>query len=285
VNEVTVALIAVASAAAAATSSVLQHRSAGKAPHAASHRLLAYLLTRPAWLAGLAAGGAGLVLHAVALSGGGLSLVQPLLISGILFALPLSALLEGRRPAVVEWLWAALLVAGVATFLFAAHPSRGWVSVDADVLAWAALGCAGIMGITALVGLRWLHRRRALALGTAAGIGYGMTAALLKQTIVVARHGVVPALADWPLYVLLLFGAASIALTQLAYRSGPLSRSLPALTFLDPASSIVIGAAAFHELLADSPSSVALQVVGLALTVAATVQLARHNTSANPAVA
>jgi uncharacterized membrane protein len=125
VSELTVALIAVASAAAAATSSVLQHRSAGRAPHAASHRLLGYLLTRPAWLAGLAAGGAGLVLHAVALSGGGLSLVQPLLISGILFALPLSALLEGRRPALVERLWAALLVAGLATFLLAAHPSRG----------------------------------------------------------------------------------------------------------------------------------------------------------------
>src|SRR5438093_115933 len=82
-----------------------------------------------------------------------------------------------RRPAVVEWLWAALLVVGLATFLLAAHPSRGWVSVDADVLAWTAFGCAGIVGITALVGLRWLHRRRALVLGIAAGIGYGMTAA------------------------------------------------------------------------------------------------------------
>jgi hypothetical protein len=102
------------------------------------------------------------------------------------------------------------------------------------------LGCAAIVAITALVGLLWLPRRRALVLGVAAGIGYGMTAALLKQTIVVARHGVVPALADWPLYVFLLFGAASIALTQLAYRSGPLSGFLLALTFVDPASSIVI---------------------------------------------
>jgi drug/metabolite transporter (DMT)-like permease len=285
VSELTIALIAVASAAAAATSSVLQHRSAGKTPHAARHRQISHLLTRPAWLAGLVAGGAGLVLHAVALSGGGLALVQPLLISGILFALPLSALLERRRPPIVEWLWAALLVAGVATFLLAAHPTSGWVTVDADVLAWTSVGCAGIVCITALVGLRWLRRRRALVLGIAAGIGYGMTAALLKQTIVVARPGVVPALTDWPLYVFLLFGAASIALTQLAYRSGPLSRSLPALTFLDPASSIVIGAAAFHELLADSPSAVALQVVGLVLTVAAGVQLARHNNGARPAVA
>ena len=76
-SELTIALIAIASAAAAATSSVLQHRSAGKTPHAARHRQISHLLTRPAWLAGLVAGGAGLVLHAVALSGGGLALSNP----------------------------------------------------------------------------------------------------------------------------------------------------------------------------------------------------------------
>ncbi len=91
---------ALGSALAAATSSVLQHRSARSAPVArrATGRLLGHLVTRPVWLAGLVAGAAGLVLHALALSGGRLAVVQPLLVSGMLFALPVSVALEGRRP-------------------------------------------------------------------------------------------------------------------------------------------------------------------------------------------
>ena len=82
-------------------------------------------MTRPAWIAGLLTAGVGLVLHAVALAHGQLAVVQPLLVSGMLFALPVSALLERRRPSGVEWLWALILVAGLAAFLVAARPSAG----------------------------------------------------------------------------------------------------------------------------------------------------------------
>jgi drug/metabolite transporter (DMT)-like permease len=280
VSELPVILIALASAGAAATSSVLQHRSARSAPDVATHRFLGHLLTRPAWLAGLAAGAAGLVLHALALAGGGLAVVQPLLISGILFALPISVVLEGRRPSLTEWLWAALLVGGLATFLVAAHPSAGWVTMDADTLAWmtavSALCVLAVVGI----GIRWPGRGKALLYGIGAGLGYGLAAALLKQTLVVAGQGAMPVLTDWPLYAFIGVGAASTALTQLAYRSGPLSRSLPALTLLDPATSIVLGAAAFHELLADNQAAVAFQLGGLILTVIATARLATPRSQA-----
>ena len=51
---------------------------------------------------------------------GQLALVQPLLISGVLFALPLSAVLEGRRPSGREWLWALIVVAGLAGAVYEA---------------------------------------------------------------------------------------------------------------------------------------------------------------------
>src|SRR3954447_4512855 len=97
-----------------ATSSVLQQRGAARAPRGTGLHLdlLRHLVTRPIWLAGMTAAAGTLALQAVALSKGQLALVQPLLVTGLLFALPLSMVLEGKRPSGREWTWAAVLVAG-----------------------------------------------------------------------------------------------------------------------------------------------------------------------------
>jgi drug/metabolite transporter (DMT)-like permease len=281
VSQVVVVVTALASALAAATSSVLQHRSARQAPHDETHRLLGLLLTLPTWLAGLVAALAGLVLHAIALAHGQLTLVQPLLISGMLFALPVSSVLEGRRPSGVEYLWALVLVAGLSAFLVAARPARAQVALDADVLAWATLITVGAFGLVALVGVRWPHGHGPALLGLAAGIGYGVTAALLKQTAVLAQTGIGQLLADWPLYVFIAVGGASIGLTQLAYRAGPLAHSMPALSVSDPAASVALGALAFREHLATGVLSVLFEVIGFAVMAGAATQLARRTKAAD----
>src|ERR1700749_2970168 len=97
-------LAAVSAAALFAVAAALQHRSAGlvsAAVHhrgaspgpAGGHRRLARVAPRalrhPLWIAGLLASLAGFGLHAVALRDGPLTLVQPLLVTGVIFALPL----------------------------------------------------------------------------------------------------------------------------------------------------------------------------------------------------
>jgi drug/metabolite transporter (DMT)-like permease len=77
------------------------------------------------WLAGLLAAVGTVALQVLALASGPLSLVQPLLVSAVLFALPASVLLERRRPSLVEWGWALLLVGGLGVFLRAANPRTG----------------------------------------------------------------------------------------------------------------------------------------------------------------
>jgi hypothetical protein len=225
----------------------------------------------------LAAGGAGLALHAVALADGGLALVQPLLVSGVLFALPVSSALEGRRPSTTEWLWALVLIGALATFLLASHPSAGRVSIDADVLAVTTIAGCAVVSLLILVGIRWPHGHGAALLGAGAGVGYGVTAALLKQSTAILSQGVLPLLRDWPLYTLVGVGALSIVVTQLAYRAGPLAGSMPTLTVSDPAASIAIGALAFHERLAADPIALLLEVGGLAVMLGATTQLARRS--------
>ncbi|MDA8046347.1 MAG: DMT family transporter, partial [Actinomycetota bacterium] len=176
-----------------------------------------------------------------------------------------------------EWLLALVLVAGLAAFLLAARPTAGVVKLDADVLAWSTLIAGAITAFFALVGLRWPHGHRPALLGTAAGIGYGLVAALIKQaTAVFQSGGILHLLADWPLYALIFAGAISIGLNQMAYRAGPLAKSMPALTVSDPAASVALGVLAFQEKLAANPFAIAVQVVGFLVMALAAAQLARR---------
>lgn len=281
-SEAAVVAVALASALAAATSSILQHHSARTAPDGRTHRLLGHLLTRPIWIAGLVAAVVGLALHVVALADGQLAVVQPLLISGVLFALPISALLEGRRPSGREWLLALILVGGLATFLLAARPSPGRVALDADVLGWSSVIGVAVMGLLTLVAIRWPHGHRPALLGTASGVGYGLVAALLKEATALYRDGFLHLLTDWPLYVLIAVGAASLGLTQMGYRAGPLAKSMPALTVSDPAASVVLGVLAFQEKVASDPLALALQALGFVVMASAAAQLARREAEGVP---
>ncbi len=274
---------ALASALAAAASSVLQHRSARRAPdHARTAvRLVAHLLRQPVWVLGVVCSGIGLVLHVIALGGGRLTLVQPLLVSGLLFALPVSVLLEHRRPSLVEWLWGLAVIAGLSAFLLSARPSGGTLAAHGVLLATAS--GAGVAAMVAFVlASRVSLRRKPFLLAAAGGIGFGVTSALMKQCAADARHGVGGVLTAWALYGVLLVGALSIVLTQLAYRSGVLAASLPAMTVGDPASAVLIGVFAFHERVAASPLAVLTEVVGFVAMGVGTWQLARRSPGDEP---
>src|SRR5260370_15283330 len=110
----------------------LQHQAAtGEQGYRSGIRLLWRLAHRRRWVAGLAASVAGLALHAAALHAGALAVVQPLLVMGLAFALPLRALLDRARPPAGQALAAAVLAAGVAIFVAAAHPTAAPPPPDA----------------------------------------------------------------------------------------------------------------------------------------------------------
>ena len=107
------------------------------------------------------------MLHVVALRGGQLTLVQPLLVSGLLFALPVSVLLERRRPSLVEWLWGLMVIAGLSVFLLSARPNGGTPAAAGVPL---SLACGLGVTVTALLALTSrLSRRKPLLRAAAAG--------------------------------------------------------------------------------------------------------------------
>lgn len=99
IDQLLVVVFALCAAIFAAVGIVVRQRATIDVPeeYGVSTVMLATLLRRPLWWAGTAAAVAGFVFQALALDNGSLIVVQPLLVSALLFALPLSARLAHRR--------------------------------------------------------------------------------------------------------------------------------------------------------------------------------------------
>jgi drug/metabolite transporter (DMT)-like permease len=259
-----------------ALASVLQQRAAARVASDSSGRMLHDLVRRPVWLAGLLTAAATLVLQFVALANGELALIQPLMLLGLLFALPVSVLLEKCRPSPGEWCWAATLVLGLTLFLLSGHPSAGPLLPDDS---WMfTLGGGALALIVALVLLGWgpARRHRAALFGLGTGISYGISAALMKYCYGLGSDSPTRLLTSWPLYALLVIGGGGIVLNQVAYRSGPLAGALPPLAIADPLVATICGVAAFGEVLRTSALAVAGQAVGFLVVAVAIVRLASY---------
>jgi drug/metabolite transporter (DMT)-like permease len=267
-----------------AVSSVLQQRGASRAPKGSGLHLslLANLLARPMWLGGVLAAVGTVTLQALALAAGPLALVQPLLVSAVLFALPASVLLEKRRPSVVEWAWALLLVFGLAVFLRAAQPGTGPALPDDGPLLLMGAVAAAVAVSAAAVGRGPGRRHRAVLLGLATGIMYGLTASLIKYTVALARAEGWHLFLDWPVYALLVVGAVGIVLSQAAYQAGPLAGALPPLIIADPIVAIIVAVWAFGEELATDAVAVTFEVIGISAMALAIVRLAHLASGRGP---
>ncbi|MDQ2729442.1 MAG: DMT family transporter [Actinomycetota bacterium] len=261
-----------------AASSVIQHRTARSTPSGTGLRLglLGDLARRPAWLIGLCLAAAAFAAHAVALSLGELAVVQPLLIAGLLFALPASVLLDRHRPSLTEWSWALMLVISLALFLTAANPTAGSVPSDTDRLGLIVAIGTVLAAAVALLANQLDRDHSATAFGTAAGLTYGLTAALIKQVSQTASHDPFKLLTSWPAYALIAIGACALVLNQAAYQAGPLAASLPPMTMVDPVVAVIIGVLVFDEHLAHTAPAILLETLSAAAVLLATIQVANH---------
>ena len=254
-SEVAVVVVSLGSAFTFALSTSLKHASASRLAgentenSGAWRRFMLATITHPLWLGGIALDVVGLSLQVVALHLGALALVQPLLISGLLFAL----ILRQRRwhnASHREIGWGIVLTGALVGFVLLArvtNPSapHGGVNHWPAVIAVAAGGL--LAGVCVALGRKLSGSSSAALLGVAVGTTYAATAALLKTVTNIALRGPVPVLTSWQLYAAIASGAAGLLLNQLAFRAGPLTASLPAIATVDPLLSIAIGIVIYHE--------------------------------------
>ncbi len=128
--------------------------------------------------------------------------VQPILATSVVFALPLGAKLAGRRVSRREIVAALALTAGLGAFLVLADPTGG---VDnADAVEWIASFaiCGGLSLALVLVARGRSPARRAALVGTAAGILFALCAALTKTVVDQLDDGVLTVFEHWQLYAL-----------------------------------------------------------------------------------
>lgn len=253
-----------------ALASVLQHRGAADQPDEESLKigLLVRLVRHPAWLLGTACDGGGYVLQWIALGHGTIVVVQPLLVCGLLFALPIGAAWAGRRLSRSDWVGAGLVCAGLAAFLLVANPARG--HNDTGPVRWIALLLSVSVLVAGLTAFATVvdARRKAVLLAAGAGLLYGAAAALTKTSAHLLGQGIGTLVTHWQPYVLVVFGVTGMLLAQSAFQAGVLDFSLPTMTVMDPVVSIVIGAWVFGETIAGRPAEVLVEVVSLgAMTI------------------
>jgi drug/metabolite transporter (DMT)-like permease len=242
---------------------------------------LLQLARRPRWLAGIASDGLGFVCQAGALAAGRLVVVQPILATSLVFALPLGARLNHRPVSRRAMAAAAAVTGGLAAFLVLADPSGG--KDDATTAAWIVSFAIATVACGALVaaGRGRPAAPRAALIGSAAGILFGLSAALTKATVEELDDGVVAVFRDWHLYALVVVGYVSMTLSQRSLQAGALAPAAATQMALDPVTSLLLGTLAFDETIHDTTAGLIAALAGVVVMIAGIVYLAAAQQSAD----
>jgi drug/metabolite transporter (DMT)-like permease len=245
------------------------------------------LLKDRQWWLGSLVSALGFGCQAAALGFGSVLLVQALLVTSLLFALPIHARSTGRPVSRSQWLWAALLATSVAVIVTVGNPTAGHSRAALEV--WT--GVIAIMGpalVLCVVGARVFAGRPAAAvlLGLVSGSLWGVFAVLTKGVVERLGHGLWAVLTTPELYVWAAVAVAGTAWQQASFRAGSLSASLPTMTVAEPVVGSILGIVVLGEALRPGDDGWAVLIASVVVMVVATAALARSEAdTGSPAVA
>jgi drug/metabolite transporter (DMT)-like permease len=274
---------AVAGAASFGLASAVQQRATKQVPTAGTlnPRLLLELIRQPVWVLGIVTVIVGLGLQLVALAFGPLVLVQPLLVTGVLFGAVFSALLAHRSVDRLVVLGALGCVAGLSAFLVLARPT-GATTPRAD--GWALVPLAIGLGVIVLgclaVAARFSGAVHVAALAAATGVLYGITAGLMKVVTGQFRaNGFLEPFEHPLLYVVCAVGPMGFLLSQNTFQQGTLiAPALAIITIVDPLVGVAIGVSWLGERVNSSPAVLAGQVISAVVLIGSVVLLTHRST-------
>lgn len=261
-----------------AGSYVLQYHEAHKAPEQlfGSPRLLLVLVSHPVWLAGIGAMIVGNLLQAAALGRGSLAVIEPVLTTSLLFALPLSAAWNRERLARRDWYGAVMVTGGIIALLLFGQPGAGQTTTDSLSWAFTTLSTWGLSSLLVAGAQHATGNLRAALVAGGAGVLFGLQDALTRNCIaIVSSNGVAGLATSWQPYVLLVSAIYGLALAQSSYEAGTLPAALPSMTVAEPVVGILIGIVALGEPVATTAPRVTGQVVGGLVMILGTYLLAR----------
>jgi drug/metabolite transporter (DMT)-like permease len=238
------------------------------------------LLTRWVWLLGLVAQLVGIALQAAALDRGRVSIIQPLLVTTVIWALPLGYFLTHQAIGGREVSGAAIIVVGLALFASFGDPAAGVDNAPGSDWAAAILVILAACAALLLFANRGSPSTRAAVLGTTAGLLYGLSATLMKPVVEgVHAEGLADVIAGWEFWIWAAAGIVGFLVQQLSLSTGRLVPSVATVSVANPVVSVLLGALVLQERLDKTPPWHAVVAVGalcLALLGAVVISSARE---------
>jgi drug/metabolite transporter (DMT)-like permease len=255
--------------------------------------VIASLLAEPAWLAGFALMLLGLACQTIVLTFEPVSVVQPVLASGVALVLVLSRLVLRERLGAVELGCVAAMAVSVILLAASAggtssgaghHASPGWMAVV--MIPSAAIGLLVAASPLRRPSHRHRHRRRRTPTGICFGIGtgllYGVAALAIKglSGILVDHRGatsIVTGVVSSPyLYVFAGCSAAAMLLYQVGLQSCRASILVPVSTVTGSVYFLIAGTWLFHEQLPANPVKLVLRLAAIAVAGFVIIALSRQ---------
>jgi drug/metabolite transporter (DMT)-like permease len=240
------------------------------------------LLGVPVWLLGTLILGLGYATQGAALDRGKLVVVQPLMVTTIVWALPLGHWLTRQLVNARQVLGACVVVVGLALFVLVGDPDAGVDQAKTRDMVIATLVIAAI----AVALLLWLRTKtapalRAAVLGVCAGLFFALSASFAKPVIDDLHVSIGDAAGAWQTWALLGFGFVAFVIQQLSLATGQLAPAMAAVSVANPAVSVILGILLFEERLTRPGWHVLVAVAALfaALAGAVLITLANRETA------
>jgi uncharacterized membrane protein len=240
-------------------------------------RTIISLVTTPAWLAGLSLMLIGMALQVIVLAIEPISVVQPILASGVALTLVLSRIVLREKLGGAENWCVAIMAGSLVLLALSQDAASNHVTRGAEPLAMVGVVVPALaLGVLA-ASWPWRHgggRGRPAGTAMLAGIGvgllYGVAALASKGLSSVVGGGHAPThlvlgLLSSP-YLYLLFGCSAIAmlLYQTALQACRASVLIPVSNVVSSGFFVIVGTWLFHEQLPASPVKLGLRLAGIA---------------------
>jgi drug/metabolite transporter (DMT)-like permease len=240
---------------------------------------LVQLVGQRMWLFGTAALLVGYALQAAALDRGRLAIIQPLLVTTIVFALPLGWWLTNQHVGRREVGGAAIIILGLASFTIYGDPAGGKNNAPNDEWAIAIVVLSAICAVLLVVGRNGTPTAVAAVYGTVAGILFGLSAALTKPTVELLHEGVGVMLSHWQCYALAIAGVLGFVLQQVSLGTGRLAPSVATVSVANPIVGVLLGIAIFDERFSRPTWHVVVAILSLLLALGGAVLISLSSQS------
>lgn len=211
-------------------------------------KLMLHVLHRPIWYVGFVAMLGSFLFQACALGFGSLSLVQPLMVTELVFLVVILRVWFGAPLGWREALGTVMTVAGLAGFLAMSNTGGGTSLPGLDGWVFMIAAAGGAIAICVACTRVYSSRPvRSALFGAAAAIAFALSAAFIKATTIMFSGGFWQIFGHWQPYGIIVAGLAGLVFTQDAFHAGPITASQATLTIVDPIASVVIGVGLFGD--------------------------------------